>query len=126
MSKIEFDNADYIESCMVFKNFTSLDSGRSREFVAKFNHPDEAKDFIKNYNQIYNYHEAQLKDKDEKLQQLDDAYASVVSDFESAVMELAKKDEEIEKLKETLQSKFIRDLEKDPEFVATLKRMGKR
>ena len=50
-------------------------------------------------NEIFNDHEEQLKAKDEKLQQLDDAYASVVSDFESAVMELAKKDKEIEKLK---------------------------
>ena len=39
-------------------------------------------------DQIYNDHEAQIKAKDEKLQQLDDAYASVVSDFESAVMEI--------------------------------------
>ena len=50
-------------------------------------------------NEIFNDHEAQLKAKDEKPQQLDDAYASVMSDFESAVMELAKKDKEIEKLK---------------------------
>ena len=41
---------------------------------------------------------AELEAKDEKLQQLDDAYASVVSDFESAVMELAKKDEHISHL----------------------------
>ena len=38
--------------------------------------------------EIYNDHEAQLKAKDEKLKQLDDAYSKVASDFESAVMEI--------------------------------------
>ena len=40
--------------------------------------------------------EAQLKAKDEKLQQLDDAYSKVVSDFESAVMEIEKLKEEVQ------------------------------
>ena len=48
-------------------------------------------------DQIYDDHEAQLKVKDEKLQQINGAYAEVVLDFESAVME-------IERLKAQLSS----------------------
>ena len=48
-------------------------------------------------NPIYNDHEAQLKAKDEKLQQINGAYAEVVWDFETAVME-------IERLKAQLSS----------------------
>ena len=48
-------------------------------------------------DKIFDDHEAQLKAKDEKLQQINGAYAEVVLDFESAVME-------IERLKAQLSS----------------------
>lgn len=47
--------------------------------------PLEIKQLI---DQIYSDHEAIIKAKDEKLKQLNDAYAEVANDFESAVMEI--------------------------------------
>ena len=40
----------YVEQCMAFTNFTELNQGRSRTFIARFNSPIECKTFIDNYN----------------------------------------------------------------------------
>ena len=68
-SQIDFESADRQEQCMVFKNFSFVDQGRSREFVKRYPNPKEAiKAIIKHNNRIDHLCElfTKLKEKNEQ------------------------------------------------------------
>ena len=45
---------DKYENCMVFAHFQAMDDGKSREFVCKFDTPQEARRFVRNHNSELN------------------------------------------------------------------------
>ena len=49
-TKEQMKENDYIENCMVFSNFTDIDDGKSRVFVARFDNPHEALEAVALHN----------------------------------------------------------------------------
>jgi len=43
---------DYEERCRMFRDFTELDQGGSRTFIATFNSPQECADFVTMHNRL--------------------------------------------------------------------------
>lgn len=55
-TKKQMKENEYIENCMVFANFTDIDDGKSRTFVARFTNPNEALEAVV-------LHNSKVKDK---------------------------------------------------------------
>lgn len=57
------------EQSMMFKRFTEMDLGRSREYLATFESPEQCKAFVDNYNELLDtidmlrYNNAELQDQ---------------------------------------------------------------
>ena len=51
-SKEEWQNSQYIENCMIFKNFSYFDKGKSRIFIMKLNTPEEVRKRINKHNKL--------------------------------------------------------------------------
>jgi len=52
LSEEDFNNADFIERCMIFKDFSYRDQGRSRIFISKSQSPEIAYKKLNFHNRI--------------------------------------------------------------------------
>lgn len=75
-SRLTYDQRDKCnqqEQSMMFRHFTASDQGRSREFLATFNTPQECKEFVDNYNELLDLIDL-LQFQNKELQEYKDMY----------------------------------------------------